>query len=119
MPGNSVQRQHSAKGRGVGLVSPIYEECLRWTNIAFVWNTSYSSDLGVTTLTSSTPPLFSIDPVWEVVQVADWNADGMPDLVFRNTATGLVFVWYLNGTTLGASAFITQIDPSWEIVPRR
>ena len=43
MPGNSVQRQHSAKGRGVGLVSPIYEECLRWTNIAFVWNTRVTS----------------------------------------------------------------------------
>ena len=43
LPGNSVQRQHSAKERGVGLISPIYRECLRWTNIHFVWNTKVTS----------------------------------------------------------------------------
>lgn len=43
LPGNSVQRQHVAKGRGVGLVSPIYRECLRWTNIHFIWNTKVTS----------------------------------------------------------------------------
>lgn len=43
MPGNSVQRQHWAKGRGIGLISPIYRECLRWTNIHFVWNTKVTS----------------------------------------------------------------------------
>src|SRR5437867_5829437 len=29
IPGNSVRRQHVAKGRGLGLVSPIYRECLQ------------------------------------------------------------------------------------------
>jgi len=43
LPGNSVQRQHEAKGRGVGLVSPIYRECLRWPNIHFVWNTKVTA----------------------------------------------------------------------------
>ena len=43
LPGDSVQRQHSAKERGVGLISPIYRECLRWTNIHFVWNTKVTS----------------------------------------------------------------------------
>jgi predicted oxidoreductase len=37
--GNTVRRQHVAQGRGVGLVSPIYRECLRYPNLAFVWNT--------------------------------------------------------------------------------
>ena len=48
----------------------------------------------------------------------DWNADNNPDLLFRNRNSGVVFVWYMTGTTLGASDFIIQIDPSWEIVPR-
>jgi flavocytochrome c len=39
IPGNSARRQHVAKGRGVGLVGPIYRESLRHTNIHFVWNT--------------------------------------------------------------------------------
>jgi predicted oxidoreductase len=41
--GNSVRRQHFAKGRGIGLVSPIYRECLRHTNLHFVWNTKVSA----------------------------------------------------------------------------
>ncbi len=43
MPGNSVKRQHVAKGRGIGLISPIYRECLLWTNIHFVWNTKVTA----------------------------------------------------------------------------
>ncbi len=43
IPGNSVKRQHVAKGRGIGLISPIYRECLLWTNIHFVWNTKVTS----------------------------------------------------------------------------
>jgi predicted oxidoreductase len=39
IPGNSVRRQHVAKGRGIGLVSPIYRDCLRCPNLHFVWNT--------------------------------------------------------------------------------
>jgi hypothetical protein len=82
-----------------------------------VVSTSRGED-GPVSLSLSTAPLFSIDPAWEVVQTADWNGDGMPDLLFRNRDSGVVFVWYLNGTSLGGSAFIIQIDPSWEIVPR-
>ena len=36
--GNSVPRFHRTKGRGLGLVSPIYRECLKNPNISFVWN---------------------------------------------------------------------------------
>ena len=87
------------------------------SGLAFAWNTQYAA--GMFSLTTSSPPIFGIDPVWEVVQIVDWNVDGKPDLLFRNAATGLVFVWYLDGVVLGASDYITQIDPSWEIVPRR
>jgi len=38
-PGNSVPRQHVTHGRGLGLVSPLYRECLNNPNIEFVWNT--------------------------------------------------------------------------------
>jgi uncharacterized protein len=37
--GNSVRRTHRAKGRGVGVVSPIYAECLKQPGITFAWNT--------------------------------------------------------------------------------
>lgn len=38
-PGNSVDRFHQPSGRGVGLVTPIYRQCLELSNIKFVWNT--------------------------------------------------------------------------------
>jgi predicted oxidoreductase len=38
-PGNSVDRAHVTRGRGLGLVAPLYRECLRNPNIAFIWNT--------------------------------------------------------------------------------
>jgi flavocytochrome c len=37
-PGNSVDRFHQPAGRGIGLVSPIYEACLEHETIRFVWN---------------------------------------------------------------------------------
>ena len=87
------------------------------SGLAFAWYTDWNGSS--VSLGASSPPIFSIDPSWEVAQVADWNNDGQADLVFRNATTGVVFVWYLNGTTLGGSANITQVDPAWELVPRR
>ncbi len=43
IPGNSVRRQHVAQGRGVGLVGPIYRECLRYPNLQFAWNTKVTA----------------------------------------------------------------------------
>ena len=37
-PGNTVDRFHQPVGRGIGLVTPIYRECLKHRNIHFVWN---------------------------------------------------------------------------------
>ena len=87
------------------------------SGLAFAWNTSWNG--ANLALASSSAPIFGIDPVWEIVQAEDWNGDGDPDLLFRNASSGLVFVWYMAGTALAGSDFVTQIDPSWEIVPRR
>ena len=87
------------------------------SGLGFVWYTDW--DGTTLSLAGSSAPMFTIDPAWEVVQVADWNMDGQSDLVFRNTGSGVVFVWYLTGTTMGGSDFIVQVDTSWEIVPRR
>ena len=37
-PGNSVDRFHQPAGRGIGLVAPLYRECLKHANIRFLWN---------------------------------------------------------------------------------
>ena len=37
-PGNSVDRFHQPAGRGIGLVTPLYRECLKQKRIRFLWN---------------------------------------------------------------------------------
>lgn len=39
LPGNSASRFHNIQGRGLGLVGPIYRECVKNPNIRFIWNT--------------------------------------------------------------------------------
>lgn len=38
-PGNSVPRGHEPQGRGLGLVSPLYRECVKHPGVTFIWNT--------------------------------------------------------------------------------
>jgi uncharacterized protein len=38
-PGNALPRFHEAVGRGLGLVMPIYRECIGQPNVSFNWNT--------------------------------------------------------------------------------
>ena len=37
------------------------------------------------------------DPTGQIVGTADFNNDGKPDILWRNTATGENYVWYMDG----------------------
>lgn len=39
------------------------------------------------------------DAVWVPQATGDFNGDGQTDLVWRNSSTGRVIIWYLNGVT--------------------
>ncbi|MBF0537365.1 MAG: SBBP repeat-containing protein, partial [Nitrospirae bacterium] len=45
----------------------------------------------------------------------DFNADGMSDILWQNTATGQLFIWLMNGTNIysGDSPAIVN-DPNWQ-----
>jgi len=48
---------------------------------------------------------------------ADFNSDGKPDILWRNTVTGEVVVWFMDGTKrLGTVSLGTMPDPNWKIV---
>jgi hypothetical protein len=87
------------------------------TGLAFIWHSQFAG--GAIQLGSTTHPIFVIDPVWEVVQAADWNLDGQLDLVLRNRNTGQAMVLFLVGEMLAGSAPLLAIDPAWELVPHR
>jgi len=48
---------------------------------------------------------------WNVVGAADMNGDGFPDLVFQNSLTGDIYVWYMQGATLISGAYINPSNP--------
>jgi hypothetical protein len=58
------------------------------------------------------------DPNWNIVGMGDFNGDGKPDMLWRNSATGQNSVWYMNGPSwTGSYDMITTVpDPNWKIV---
>jgi cyclophilin family peptidyl-prolyl cis-trans isomerase len=47
---------------------------------------------------------------------ADFNRDAKPDYVLENTSTHRTAIWYLNGVTLGGSAYGPAIPSGWKFV---
>jgi hypothetical protein len=51
------------------------------------------------------------------VGVGDFNGDGKPDILWRNTSTGQNLVWYMNGAKEITSAYLpTASGQAWTIV---
>jgi hypothetical protein len=48
------------------------------------------------------------DADWVPRAAGDFNADGRSDVIWRNTTSGRVIVWYMNGTTRLGTAVILQ-----------
>jgi len=59
-------------------------------------------------------------PGWSVVAAADFNGDGVPDLVWQNDSTRQVKVWYMGGamgaTKLGENWLDQAGEPGWTVV---
>ena len=71
-------------------------------------------DLNLTTATDVTQS----NP-WTVVAAADFNGDGIPDLVWQDPSTGTVQIWFMtgaNGTTILSAANITGSATTWKAV---
>ena len=57
------------------------------------------------------------DQTWTIVGVGDFNGDGKPDILWRNTSTGADVVWYMNGATMTSYAALSAVtDQTWTIV---
>jgi hypothetical protein len=58
-------------------------------------------------------------PGWSLAGVADFNHDGIPDLVWQNNTSGQVYVWYMGGPLgnnyLGASYLAPNGMPGWSL----
>jgi hypothetical protein len=58
-----------------------------------------------------------VAPDWQIAGVADFNADGKPDLLWRHSASGQLYIWYMDGTMAigGASPNPATVPTPWEI----
>ena len=91
-----------------------------------VWHHQTTGLIGVwlmngTAMTSSTllTPSTVADTNWTSVCVADFNADGKPDLVWQHQTSGWLGVWLMNGTAMTSSTLLTPssvTDINWKIV---
>ncbi|HKE40835.1 MAG TPA: FG-GAP-like repeat-containing protein [Casimicrobiaceae bacterium] len=61
----------------------------------------------------------NVDPSsgWVPVSVADFNGDGIADIFWRNSTSGLNTIWFMSGATLVSSAFQPTVPPAtgWEV----
>jgi len=45
---------------------------------------------------------------WEIDEVSDQNCDGFSDFVWRNTNSGAVLQWFIDGSTIPATLLSTN-----------
>jgi len=62
-------------------------------------------------------PRVVADTNWEIVAIIDANGDTKPDLVWRNSSTGALIMWYMNGFyQVSDPTFGELIPTNWTIV---
>lgn len=61
------------------------------------------------------PYLGQVDPVWDLVGTADFNADGNLDLVWRHSVNGAAYVWFYAGTQYIGNSYLFTTDPAWKV----
>jgi hypothetical protein len=67
-----------------------------------------------------TPSRFA-DAQWRLFRLADLNGDGKTDILWQDSSTGRVLVWYMNGSVKMGQTFVTPsqvADPAWVPAPR-
>jgi len=54
---------------------------------------------------------------WQVGKIADFDADGVPDIFWRNGTSGGNAIWYMdtNGTTVKSWTSVPSAGTSWDI----
>ncbi len=80
-------------------------ECLLW---------EMAGSIGTTVLQYESSFASIPDTHWHPVSMADFDGDGHPDILWENSSTGQLLIWYMNGNTIKkyGSAF-TTLPANW------
>jgi FG-GAP-like repeat/FG-GAP repeat len=103
--------------RGIGDLDGDKRSDLLWHNQStgqlYAWFMNGTSQASGSFLTPS-----PVNLAWQVQGLADFNADGKADILWRNRSTGQLYVWFMNGITESSGTFLTPAavaDPAWQI----
>ena len=103
---------------GVGDFNGDGKADILWRNAStgedYIFFMNGATVLGSSTYTNTVP-----DMNWKIVDVGDHDNDGKSDILWRNTATGENYVFFMNGTSVLSSSGYTNAvpDPSWGLAP--
>jgi FG-GAP-like repeat len=56
--------------------------------------------------------------VWETAATADFTGDGKADILLRNSGTGAMYLWQMDGATLTSSTFVGAESTAYAIANR-
>jgi hypothetical protein len=56
-----------------------------------------------------------IEPGWTIRAIGDFNGDGSPDILWRNS-DGRNIVWFMNGTSRVSGGFLPTLDASYKLL---
>ena len=94
-----------------------------WRNTAgltALWEMSGSSIIGSSGLIANGTAV-NPDPSWSVAGIGDFNADNRADILWRNSSSGMLSLWTMNGATITSSSAVTAggsvvaPDASWSV----
>jgi hypothetical protein len=52
---------------------------------------------------------------WQIAGVGDFNGDGFADLVWQNTSTGQVAIWFLKNGVISSGLYLPTMPLTWQI----
>jgi VCBS repeat protein len=111
----------NAAGADIGDFNADGRQDLNWQNVStrqvIVW---YMGGAGGATLESWNWLDNAGHPGWHMIAAADFDGNGVPDLVWQNDSTSQVLVWYmggLGGVTLLNTNYLDSVGhPGWHVV---